>query len=272
MHPSLGQMSYRKLEISEYLDPLPERPDVVESVTAAILSLIKKAGLHSGDRLPSEMQIVQAMNASRSSVRGALGALKAVGIIESRPGKGWYMKGNGPDDFIDPQLIPFILSGESLRDVLDARRPLECEAARLAANCSPAELEPLQDVLDEMARRVDARQDWYEPAWKFHVTLAEIGNPVLAKLLRILFGMINEVQLELFSPRVDPQEQLENHRRLLRAIAEGEEAAVREMADHIDGAVRVIDEAMAHGVRAQHGVTLDARMQKERDGGSTADG
>ena len=248
-------MTYLEPEISKYVDPLPERPDVVDALTAEILSFIKEADLQPGNKLPSEKQIGEAMNASRTSVRRALGALKAVGIIESRAGMGWFVKAVEPDDFINPQLIPFVLMGESLRDLLDARKLLECEVARLAARCSPEELKPLEDVLDEMAGKLDSEQGIYQPAWNFHATLAEIaGNAVLAKLLRILFGMINEVQLELFWPRVDLREQLESHWRLYRAILQGEQEAAREMRDHIDEVYRVVGEAMKNGASTTGGM------------------
>lgn len=47
-----------------------------------------------GEKLPSEKEIGEKFNASRSSVREALSALEYVGLIEVRGGSGYYVSGN----------------------------------------------------------------------------------------------------------------------------------------------------------------------------------
>ena len=57
-----------------------------------LLDRILSAGLTRGDRLPSESDLVRQFDVSRVTVRQALDALRADGIVESRHGKGWFLR------------------------------------------------------------------------------------------------------------------------------------------------------------------------------------
>jgi GntR family transcriptional repressor for pyruvate dehydrogenase complex len=229
--------------LTEYLNPLPERPTVIETLIQQILSLIVEAGLRPGDRLPSEHEIIAATRASRPSVREALRALKTMGIIETRPGSGSFVKSIEPASFIRPEMISLVLMGESFHDILEARKVLECEVARLAALRDRDELAQLETVLDEMRSQVESGQDLYEITWAFHMTLAEVaGNPVMAKLVHILYEMIRKIQLAVYWPKVDPREELEGHEKLYRAVLQGEEEAELAMREHLDRVLSVVEQ------------------------------
>lgn len=43
------------------------------------------------DRLPSEKELVRTRSLARETVRHALDLLRAEGVIESRPGRGWFV-------------------------------------------------------------------------------------------------------------------------------------------------------------------------------------
>ncbi len=53
---------------------------------------ILSSGLTQGDKLPSESDLIRQFDVSRVTVRQALEALRADGIIESRHGKGWFLR------------------------------------------------------------------------------------------------------------------------------------------------------------------------------------
>jgi GntR family transcriptional repressor for pyruvate dehydrogenase complex len=239
-------------DLTEYLSPLPERPTVIESLTKQILSLIKDVGLRPGDKLPSEKEIMVATNASRPSVREALRTLKTMDLIETRPGAGSFVKTVEPANLIRSEVISLVLMGESLRDILDARMVLECEVARRAAQRDPSELAHLEIMLDEIRAQVESGQDLYESTWAFHMAIAEVaGNPVMAKLVHILYEMITNVELTLYWPVVDPWEELENHEKLYRAILEGEEEAQVAMRSHLDRVADVVEQAMGNDAFAR---------------------
>jgi len=249
-------------DLSQYLNPLPDRPHVIELLIKQILSLITQASLEPGDRLPSEKEIIVATGASRPSVREALRALKTMGIVETRPGAGSFLCQLETAGLIRPEVLSLILMGEGLSDVLETRKVLECHIARLASHCGHEELAPLEAVLDKMRSQVDSGHTMYETTWAFHMTLADIaGNPVMAKLVRILYEMVHEAQLPVYWPNVDAQEELEGHERLYQAILGGETEAESEMREHIDRVRSVIDQAIAQGAGLGNPSTSSARAR-----------
>lgn len=74
---------------------------VVKPATAApkylrirdwLMDRILSSGLGRDDKLPSESDLTRQFDVSRVTVRQALEALRADGIIESRHGKGWFLR------------------------------------------------------------------------------------------------------------------------------------------------------------------------------------
>ena len=236
-------MTEPKPALSEYLNPLSERPTVIEEILQQILSLIRQADLRPGDRLPSEKEITTATNASRPSVREALRALKTMGIVETRPGAGSYLKTIESASLIRHEVVSLVLMGESTNEVIAARKVLECEVARLASHRSPEELASLEHILDDMRARAISGKGMYESTWTFHMALAEVaGNRVMAKLVRILYDMVGEVQKRVYWPNIDLQEEFESHEKLYRAVLSGEDQAELEMRAHLDRVAKIVEQ------------------------------
>ena len=68
-----------------------KRESAVDFVVNKIKKLLVEQKLKPGDRLPNEVEISEAMNVSRGSVREALRILTAFGLVESRVGTGTYI-------------------------------------------------------------------------------------------------------------------------------------------------------------------------------------
>ncbi len=57
-----------------------------------LMEHVLSSGFSCGEKLPSESDLVRRFDVSRVTVRQALEALRAEGIIESRHGKGWFLR------------------------------------------------------------------------------------------------------------------------------------------------------------------------------------
>ena len=79
-------------------DPLPpdyaavDAPPKYIRIRDWLLDRILSTGLTRGDRLPSEHELIRQFDVSRVTVRQALEALRAEGVIESHHGKGWFLR------------------------------------------------------------------------------------------------------------------------------------------------------------------------------------
>ena len=101
-------------------------------IVKQLRQIIEKDGLKSGDKIPSERELSERLNAGRSSVREALRALELLGLIETRRGEGTYIR-----DFRGNQLVQllstFILQDKkAIQDVVETKNMIELDCLQLA--------------------------------------------------------------------------------------------------------------------------------------------
>ena len=107
-------------------------------IVRQLRTMIEKDGLKAGDKIPSERELSERLNAGRSSVREALRALELLGLIETRRGEGTFIR-----DFRGNQLVQllstFILQDErAIKDVIETKQLVEMDCLKLALskNCA----------------------------------------------------------------------------------------------------------------------------------------
>ncbi len=64
---------------------------VSEEIVKRLVSLILDAGLSPGDKLPSERELAAQLGVGRSSLREAISALRAQGVVEVHSGLGTFV-------------------------------------------------------------------------------------------------------------------------------------------------------------------------------------
>ena len=75
----------------------PPRTSVSHDVSGQIIDLVRSGKLIAGDRLPGERQLAEQLNVSRASVRAGVMRLVTMGLLESRPGSGTYVREPGSE-------------------------------------------------------------------------------------------------------------------------------------------------------------------------------
>ncbi|MFS0780611.1 FadR/GntR family transcriptional regulator [Bacillus sp. 1P06AnD] len=109
--------------------------DIVEKLK----NMIEEDGLLPGDKIPSERELSERLQAGRSSVREALRALELLGLIETRRGEGTFI-----NDFQQHKLVEilggFFLQDPKIKDKLtQTKHLLEMDCLRLAVKDVPKE-------------------------------------------------------------------------------------------------------------------------------------
>ncbi|GAA0484138.1 GntR family transcriptional regulator [Salinibacillus aidingensis] len=108
-----------------------EKAKVYQEVLEKIRLFIEQHQLSPGDRLPSERDLTEELNASRSSIREALRAIELLGLIETRHGEGTFIKTYRPYHTVS-LLSTFILNGTRTKEeLLEVKMLLELNAAKL---------------------------------------------------------------------------------------------------------------------------------------------
>lgn len=97
-----------------------------------IQKIILEDALQEGDKLPSERELSERLNAGRSSVREALRSLELLGLIETKRGEGTYIK-NPRHNHLTEILASFILnSHKTKRDLYETKMLIKIDAFHLA--------------------------------------------------------------------------------------------------------------------------------------------
>jgi DNA-binding FadR family transcriptional regulator len=148
---------------------------------------ITKGHLKPGDRLPTEAEMIRSFGVSRTVVREAVAALRAVGLVESRQGAGVFVAR-------DLMARPFLINPNGLINiagavqVMELRMSVEIEAAGLAAQRrTQAQLTRIERTLTAFDRAVAKGDAAVDADFAFHCAIAEAtGNPYFARFLEFL--------------------------------------------------------------------------------------
>lgn len=193
------------------------RAGLVDQVIEQLRTSVSSGEWPVGKRIPNETVLVESLGVGRNTVREAVRALAHAGILDVRQGDGTYVRATSEVSGALRRLC-----GAELRDVLQVRRGLEVEGARLAAaNRTDADVAELRALL---ARRdgclQDGRTDDFARAdVEFHLAVvASSHNVMLTELYR---GLLEAVAASVATTHEKPVE-IVDHGLLLDHIAAGD--------------------------------------------------
>lgn len=184
-------------DLSPPADPVPpglrqRRPrGLVTEIVESLSEDIRAGRIQTGEKLPTEAEIMARFEVSRTVVREALSRLQASGLVETRHGIGTFV--NPPQTGGN-----FRLASEDLATVADViavlelRISLETEAAGLAAQRrTAAHLEAMETALAAFRQSVEQASDAVPADFQFHMEVARAtGNQHFADLMTYLGAMI----------------------------------------------------------------------------------
>jgi DNA-binding FadR family transcriptional regulator len=204
-----------------------------------IKKLIVEGRLPSRAPLPTEPELMDFLGASRNSVREALKALQAMGIVEVRHGFGTY---------VGPMSLAPMVEGLTFRTVAGHRRGedsllqllelLEAMEAglipRLVGRLPEADLKELDALVVRMEEQAWNDAELAEIDRVFHATLYRgLDNALLSEVLEAFWDVLHRVQRDLVDLPQDPRVTCRRHRDILDAVRSGDPArAVKAVTDH----------------------------------------
>lgn len=165
---------------------------VYEQVIEQIKSMIVNGNLKKGDKLPSERELVEHLQVSRTSIREALRALQIIGLIECRQGEGNYIRNNVENSLFEPLSIMFMLQESTPGEIIEIRKILEVETAALAAQrISSEEIESLE-ILIKALKGSSSENDSVKIDKKFHYLIAQASrNFLIVNILNAISSLMD---------------------------------------------------------------------------------
>ncbi|MBC9717066.1 FadR family transcriptional regulator [Streptomyces sp. TRM66268-LWL] len=211
---------------------------MASDIQERIKKLIIDGRLPSGASLPTEPELMALLGVSRNSVREALKALQAMGIVEIRHGFGTYVGPMSVAPMIEGLTFRTVAGhyrGEdSLLQLLELREAVETGLiARLAGRVPAADLAELDALIERMEREAAAGEVAADTDRAFHATLYRgLGNLLLGEVLEAFWDAFHRVRTDLVDLPQDPKVTCRQHREILDAVRSGDviraEQAIRE--------------------------------------------
>lgn len=151
-----------------------------QHIVGQIKSMILTGELKVGDRLPSERDLSEMFNVSRPSVREALKALEAIGLLESRHGGGNYIVNHLRENMADSLSLVFVMDQCKLEDLTQLRHAVEAESLRsIARDNDPAVYERLHQLMVQVFE-AETLDEIAQCDLAFHSLIASLSkNPLL---------------------------------------------------------------------------------------------
>ena len=211
-------------------------------IVEQVRDLIKEGRLKPGDKLPSEQILAEKFGTSRPSVREAMSALEILGIIESRGGKGNYIKDNFNPPLYEQELKE-LEKEESPFEILEARKAVETELVGLVAKkATKEEIDVIKESLNKMKENMTDIPKIMEIDREFHINIARAAhNNLLYSMVLYLNDLLKEnlwtnMKEKSWSISGHPQKYLEEHIEIFNAIKNKDSKNARKrMYDHLAG-------------------------------------
>lgn len=208
------------------------------AIVEQLIQQIQSGNYAVGDKIPTELELIEQFEVSRSVIREAITELRSLGFVETRHGIGTFVKEQEGEQ-------NFLLSNASLETIndiialLELRISLETEAVFLAAERrQQVHIDKMQAALDDFKKHIssDVIDGTVQADYRFHIAIAEASNnQYFVDFLKYLGEKIIP-RARVRSIELNPssrQEYLENvhleHLNILKAIVDQDGALARQM-------------------------------------------
>lgn len=153
-----------------------------------IIEQIETGKLKPGTALPSQRDLAKLFKVGLGSVREAIKILDVMGYLEVIRGKGTFVSQDVLSAKKQVSQVDQTLEAVTLADLMKARKIVECEAARLAAESADEEgIARLKKITAEMEVSFSDTEMFYDLDFTFHMAVAEAcNNKALFEIIKML--------------------------------------------------------------------------------------
>lgn len=205
-----------------------QKQRVYQIVIDQIKKSIERGELKSGDKLPSERELAEALGVSRAAVREAMSVMEAIRLVKVFPGVGIYLEDDPHKELIASMDEMVRIGNNGLIQLLEVRQAIESQAAYLAAlRRKEADLQALDEAYERLRLSVDRNDVAAEEDYRFHLAVVEAAyNPMLLESVKFfsekcLAGLYRSRSESIRIPGKSKMV-LEEHWQIYRAIADKE--------------------------------------------------
>lgn len=218
----------------ERVAPARASSTIADQIRNAIVS----GRLGAGDRLPPERELAEQFGVSRVTVRDALRALEAMGLIKVRVGARGGAFVTTPTGSHVAQTMSDMLMMQALapEDIVEARLVVELGTVTLAcARATEDDVEALRALVERSKQELEEGTYTREISWEFHTLLAHAAqNPAIEGIAASFRSTLSLHPIRTREGSRAHERTVQEHARILAAVERRDGGAARhEMAHHL---------------------------------------
>lgn len=202
-----------------HLSPLhSSQKSLSRQVMDSIEQMIREQQLVPGDVLPTETQIAEELQVSKSSVREAVKMLEALGIVEIRRGLCTVISANTEQGYLNVMLSQLYINSGSSEELQIFRRTIETAYTSLAIDvATEADLKLIGEALETFKTKVAAGEQSSADDLAFHNSILQATHNAF---LISLGTALNEMFRETIGISIDvnPATAVSDHEKIYTAI------------------------------------------------------
>ncbi len=185
-----------------------------------IKNIILVNNLLPGDTLPTENELTESLNVSKSSVREAIKILEAVGIVEIKRGCGTILSESSSKGFMNVLFYQLLMKEINKDEFADFRKMLEIAYTEMAIhNITDSEIKEIEKNLKEFKEKVYNKTISADDDIEFHtLILKATHNSIVISLGEAILFLFKEgIEKAL---EKNPLHALKDHEVILEGIKE----------------------------------------------------
>lgn len=190
--------------------------------------------LKTGDKLPSERELMKQLAVGRSSLREAMRSLEIMGLVETRSGEGTFVTNDKSRIFRKPLEWGVFDSEQSTKDLLEARSVFEVAIIALAAErIDDQELESIEQTVKKMEQtRPPDLETFLAADLRFHELLVRAAkNDVLYETMSLTYRILDKERTSDISTDEQYRKSASLHRDIFEALKKHDAAGAKEAMD-----------------------------------------
>lgn len=191
-----------------------KRKTLSDQVIDQIIDLLMNGELRPGDKLPSEMELMEMLFVSRPVLREALSSLETIGIIHRKTREGTFLSDRIGSN---PYRIMLALSVGDIKAIMETRLSQELGLVTLAAEkISELDLKRLKETIEVMEKSTG---DYTEVDREFHLIIARsASNPITEGLIDPLLEMYDKTLENISLEKRNKEITIQQHKDIYAAL------------------------------------------------------
>lgn len=221
---------------------------IYEEVAESLHEMIRTGVLQPGDRIDSVQKLSENFQVSRSAVREALSALKAMGLVDIKQGEGTFVKSFDANQMVFPLSTAILMNKEDISNLLEVRKIIEVGTVTSAArNRTQEDLTKMREILEEMKGSPLNEELGEKVDFEFHTSISIAShNPLLSIFLDQVSGLMFETMKEtrriwLYSKNTTREKLFYEHMKIYEAIEQqDEDKSKHAMLCHLENVEKIL--------------------------------